>query len=134
MIRRLNHVAIAVGDLASAMARYQDFLGAEISKPEILSQHGVRIAFVRLENCVIELMEPWGSQSPIRGFLDKYPHGGLHHLCYEVDDIARICHDLSRRHVRILGTGAPATGAHGKPVLFLHPKDFGGTLIELEQK
>ena len=133
MIGRLNHVAIVVPDLAAAAARYQGALGAEVSAPLALPAHGVTVVFVALPNTKIELLEPLGADSPVRGFLDKNPSGGMHHLCYEVDDIIAARDRLREAGAHVLGDGEPKTGAHGKPVLFLHPKDFCGTLIELEQ-
>ena len=134
MIGRLNHVAIAVPDLAAAAARYRDALGARVSPPQALPEHGVTVAFVELSNTKIELLEPLGEGSPIAKFLERNPDGGMHHVCYEVDDI-RAAHDtLKAAGARVLGDGEPKTGAHGKPVLFLHPKDFSGTLVELEQR
>lgn len=133
MIGRLNHVAIAVRDLAAASASYRDGLGANVSAPVDLPDHGVRIAFVELANTKIELLQPLGDQSPIAKFLARNPDGAIHHLCYEVDDILAARDRLIQNGARILGDGAPRTGAHGKPVLFLDPKSFAGTLIELEQ-
>jgi methylmalonyl-CoA/ethylmalonyl-CoA epimerase len=133
MIGRLNHVAIAVKDLAAASARYRRELGAQVSMPSSLPEHGVTVAFVELPNTKIELLEPLGGNSPITRFLEKNPDGGMHHLCYEVDDIVSARDRLIATGARILGDGQPRTGAHGKPVLFLHPKDFNGTLVELEQ-
>ncbi|WP_158817622.1 methylmalonyl-CoA epimerase [Methylocapsa sp. S129] len=133
MIGRLNHVAIAVKDVAAASAHYRDRLGAEVSSPSSLPEHGVTVAFVELPNTKIELLEPLGADSPIARFLEKNPDGGMHHLCYEVDDILSARDRLIAAGARILGDGAPKIGAHGKPVLFLHPKDFSGTLVELEQ-
>jgi methylmalonyl-CoA/ethylmalonyl-CoA epimerase len=133
MIGRLNHVAIVVPDLGAAAARYQGALGAEVSAPLALPAHGVTVVFVELPNSKIELLEPLGAGSPVRGFLDKNPSGGMHHLCYEVDDIIAARDRLREAGARVLGDGEPKIGAHGKPVLFLHPKDFCGTLIELEQ-
>jgi methylmalonyl-CoA/ethylmalonyl-CoA epimerase len=133
MIQRLNHVAIAVKDLAAACARYHDQLGADVSPPSSLPEHGVTVAFVELPNTKIELLEPLGENSPIAAFLKKNPDGGIHHLCYEVDDILTARDRLITSGARILGDGEPKIGAHGKPVLFLHPKDFNGTLLELEQ-
>ena len=133
MIGRLNHVAIVVPDLAAAAARYRDALGAKVSPPLALPAHGVTIVFVELLNSKIELLEPLGADSPVRGFLDKNPSGGMHHLCYEVDDIIAARDRLRAAGVRVLGDGEPKLGAHDKPVLFLHPKDFCGTLIELEE-
>ena len=133
MIGRLNHVAIAVPDLAEASALYRNALGAQVSEPKALPDHGVRVVFITLPNTKIELLEPLGEASPIARFLDKNPDGGMHHLCYEVDDILAARDRLTAGGARILGDGEPKIGAHGKPVLFLHPKDFSGTLVELEQ-
>lgn len=133
MLGRLNHVAIAVPDLASAIALYRDTLGAKVSQPRLLPEHGVTVVFINVGNTRIELLEPLGENSPIEAFLRKNPDGGMHHLCYEVDDILAARDRLQADGARILGNGEPKTGAHGKPVLFLHPKDFAGTLIELEQ-
>jgi methylmalonyl-CoA/ethylmalonyl-CoA epimerase len=133
MIGRLNHVAIAVPDLAAAAALYRDTLGAEISAPVDEPRHGVTVVFVTLPNTKIELLHPLGENSPIAAFLGRNPSGGIHHVCYEVDDILAARDRLRAAGARVLGTGEPAIGAHGKPVLFLHPKDFCGTLIELEQ-
>jgi methylmalonyl-CoA/ethylmalonyl-CoA epimerase len=133
MIGRLNHVAIAVLDLKAARASYQGILGAEVSEPEDLPEHGVTVAFVTLPNTRIELLHPLGDASPLAGFLERSPGGGLHHVCYEVTDIMAARDRLLAEGARILGDGRPRTGAHGKPVLFLHPKDFDGTLIELEE-
>ncbi|MET0744078.1 MAG: methylmalonyl-CoA epimerase [Microvirga sp.] len=133
MIGRLNHVAIAVPDLAAASRLYRDTLGADVTAPEALAEHGVTVVFVNLPNTKIELLEPLGEGSPIARFLEKAPDGGIHHICYEVDDIASARDALVRTGARILGSGEPRIGAHGKPVLFLHPKDFCGTLLELEQ-
>ncbi|MCH7550943.1 MAG: methylmalonyl-CoA epimerase [Proteobacteria bacterium] len=133
MIGKLNHVAIAVPDLGAAAAVYRDTLGARVSEAEALPEHGVTVVFVDLGNTRIELMEPLGEDSPIAGFLEKNPTGGMHHVCYEVDDILAARDKLKDQGVRVLGDGEPKTGAHGKPVLFLHPKDFAGTLIELQQ-
>ncbi len=133
MIGKLNHVAIAVPDLGAAAAVYRDTLGARVSEAEALPEHGVTVVFVDLGNTRIELMEPLGEDSPIAGFLERNPTGGMHHVCYEVDDILKARDKLKDQGVRVLGDGEPKTGAHGKPVLFLHPKDFAGTLIELEQ-
>ncbi|MDD9993467.1 MAG: methylmalonyl-CoA epimerase [Rhodospirillales bacterium] len=133
MIGRLNHVAIAVPDLAAASALYRGTLGAEVSEPLDLPEHGVTTVFVALPNTKLELLHPLGEGSPIAGFLAKNPAGGIHHLCYEVDDIAAARDRLVAEGARVLGDGEPRTGAHGKPVIFLHPKDFCGTLIELEQ-
>jgi methylmalonyl-CoA/ethylmalonyl-CoA epimerase len=133
MIGRLNHVAIVVPDLAAASALYRDALGARVSSPHPLPAHGVTVVFVELPNSKIELLEPLGANSPVRGFLEKNPAGGMHHLCYEVDDILAARDRLVAAGARVLGDGEPQTGAHDKPVLFLHPKDFCGTLIELEE-
>ncbi len=133
MIGKLNHVAIAVPDLGAAAAVYRDKLGAQVSEAEALPEHGVTVVFVDLGNTRVELMAPLGKDSPIAGFLEKNPTGGMHHVCYEVDDIIAARDKLKDQGVRVLGDGEPKTGAHGKPVLFLHPKDFAGTLIELEQ-
>lgn len=133
MIGRLNHVAIAVPDLAAASAMYRDTLGARVSAPIDQPAHGVRVAFIELPNTKIELLEALGADSPIAGFLAKNPAGGIHHLCYEVDDILAARDRLRDAGARVLGDGSPRIGAHGKPVLFLHPKDFNGALVELEQ-
>ena len=133
MIGRINHVAMVVPDLVAAVAQWRDLLGADISVPTILEDHGVRIAFVRSVNCQVELMEPHGEKSPIAGFLQRNPEGGMHHICYEVDDISLARQSLEAKGARVLGDGLVQTGAHGSPVLFLHPKDFNGILIELEQ-
>ncbi len=133
MIGRLNHVAIAVSDLAAASALYRDTLGAHVTAPVALPEHGVSVVFIALPNSKIELMEPLGANSPIAAFLAKNPDGGMHHICYEVSDILDASARLKAGGARVLGDGTPKIGAHGKPVLFLHPKDFNGTLIELEQ-
>ncbi len=133
MIGRLNHVAIAVPDLAQASATYRDVLGANVSAPLALPEHGVTTVFVTLPNTKIELLEPLGATSPIAKFLERNADGGIHHLCYEVDDIRGARDRLVKRGARVLGDGEPKLGAHGKPVLFLHPKDFNGSLLELEQ-
>ena len=133
MIGRLNHVAIAVRDLAKATAVYRDSLGAEVSDPLPQPEHGVTVVFITLPNTKIELLEPLGAESPIARFLEKNPDGGMHHICYEVDDINAAREQLVNSGARVLGSGEPKIGAHGKPVLFLHPKDFNGTLVELEQ-
>jgi methylmalonyl-CoA/ethylmalonyl-CoA epimerase len=133
MLGRLNHVAIAVPDLAEATRIYRDILGAKVSLPQAEPPHGVTVVFVELPNTKIELLEPLGSASPIKGFLDKNPSGGIHHICYEVSEIIAVRDRLKAEGARILGDGEPRIGAHGKPVLFLHPKDFAGTLVELEQ-
>ncbi|MGN6100784.1 MAG: methylmalonyl-CoA epimerase [Devosia sp.] len=134
MIGRLNHVALAVPDLAAAAARYRDLLGASVSEPMPLPEHGVTLVFVTLENSKVELMAPLGDASPIAGFLEKRPGGGMHHVCFEVNDLASAIETLRAAGARVLGDGAPRTGAHGLPVVFLSPKDFDGTLIELEEK
>jgi methylmalonyl-CoA/ethylmalonyl-CoA epimerase len=133
MIGRLNHIAIAVPDLAAARAVYSDTLGAKVSAPVALPEHGVTVVFVDLPNTKIELLEPLGQASPIGSFLAKNPSGGMHHVCYEVSDIMAAQQYLVARGARVLGDGHPKIGAHGKAVLFLHPKDFNGTLVELEQ-
>jgi methylmalonyl-CoA/ethylmalonyl-CoA epimerase len=131
MIGRLNHVAIATADLAKSAAVYRDILGAKVSEPHALPDHGVTVVFVELPNTKIELLQPLGDKSPIAKFLEKNPAGGMHHVCYEVDDIAAARDKLKAAGATVLGD--IKTGAHGKPVLFLHPKDFVGTLVELEQ-
>jgi methylmalonyl-CoA/ethylmalonyl-CoA epimerase len=133
MIGRLNHVAIVVPELAKASALYRDTLGASVSAPVSLPAHGVTVVFVSLPNTKIELLEPLGTASPIASFLERNPSGGMHHVCYEVDDIIAARDRLKEQGARVLGDGEPKIGAHDKPVLFLHPKDFAGTLIELEQ-
>jgi methylmalonyl-CoA/ethylmalonyl-CoA epimerase len=133
MIGRLNHVAIVVPDLPAAAERYRAILGARVSAPVPLPEHGVTTVFVELPNTKIELLHPLGDGSPIRKFLETHPAGGIHHLCYEVPDIHAARDQLRAAGVRVLGDGEPRIGAHGKPVLFLHPKDFSGTLIEIEQ-
>jgi len=133
MIGRLNHVAIVVPDLAAAAATYRDALGAEVSEPVDLPDHGVTTVFVNLPNTKIELLHPLGEDSPIAKFLANNASGGMHHVCYEVEDIRAARDNLAAQGARVLGDGEPRTGAHGKPVLFLHPKDFCGTLIELEE-
>lgn len=133
MIGRLNHVAIAVPDLDAAVAKYRDGLGAEVSTPQDLPEHGVTVVFVNLSNTKVELLHPLGENSPIDGFLKKNPSGGIHHMCFEVSDIAEAAAKLIQTGARVLGDGKPRLGAHGLPVLFLHPKDFDGTLIELEE-
>ncbi|OYW68911.1 MAG: methylmalonyl-CoA epimerase [Bosea sp. 12-68-7] len=133
MIGRLNHVAIAVKDLAVATALYRDTLGARVSQPLPQPEHGVTVVFVELPNTKVELLEPLGADSPITKFLERNADGGIHHICYEVDDILAARDRLRATGARVLGTGEPRIGAHGKPVLFLHPKDFTGTLVELEQ-
>lgn len=133
MLGRLNHVALAVPDLAAATATYRDRLDARLSAPQALPEHGVTVVFVDVGNTKIELLEPLGESSPIAAFLEKNPSGGMHHVCYEVDDILAARDRLKASGARVLGDGSPKIGAHGKPVLFLHPKDFFGTLVELEQ-
>lgn len=133
MLKRLNHVAIAVPDLEAAAAIYRDTLGAKVSQPQALPEHGVTVVFIELENTKIELLHPLGDGSTIATFLEKNPSGGMHHVCYEVEDILAARDQLKAGGARILGDGEPKNGAHGKPVLFLHPKDFSGTLVELEQ-
>ena len=133
MIGRLNHVAIVVPDLEEAAALYRETLGATVSDPQPLPEHGVTTVFVELENARIELLHPLGEASPVENFLARNPSGGVHHVCYEVQDIIAARDQLERRGARVLGNGEPKKGAHGKPVLFLHPKDFCGTLIELEE-
>jgi methylmalonyl-CoA/ethylmalonyl-CoA epimerase len=133
MLGRLNHVAIAVKDLVSATKLYEKTLGAKVSTPQSLPEHGVKVVFVELPNTKIELLEPLSPESPIAKFLEKNADGGIHHICYEVADIIAARDHLMREGARVLGSGEPRIGAHGKPVLFLHPKDFCGTLVELEQ-
>lgn len=133
MIGRLNHVAIAVPDLEAAAAQYRNTLGADVGPAQDESDHGVTVVFITLPNTKIELLYPLGENSPINGFLEKNPSGGIHHICYEVDDILAARDHLLSEGARVLGTGEPKIGAHGKPVLFLHPKDFNGCLVELEQ-
>ena len=133
MIGRLNHVAIAVPDLVAAARQYRETFGAVVSAPADLPEHGVTVVFVDLGNAKLELLQPLGDNSPIAAFLERAPAGGIHHVCYEVDDILAARDKLNAAGVRVLGDGEPSIGAHGKPVLFLHPRDFSGTLIELEQ-
>jgi methylmalonyl-CoA/ethylmalonyl-CoA epimerase len=133
MIGRLNHVAIAVPDLEAAAAQYRSALGANVGAPQDEPDHGVTVVFIELPNTKIELLYPLGDDSPIAGFLEKNPSGGIHHVCYEVDDIFAARDHLKETGARVLGDGTPKIGAHGKPVLFLHPKDFNGCLVELEQ-
>lgn len=133
MIGKLNHVAIVVPDLSAATALYRDTLGAAVSAPVDLAAHGVTVVFVTLPNTKIELLHPFGEKSPIAPFLEKNASGGIHHICYEVDDILAARDQLKAQGARVLGDGEPKIGAHNKPVLFLHPKDFCGTLVELEQ-
>ena len=133
VIGRLNHVAVAVPNLEAATAQYRDLLGAKVSAPVALPEHGVTTVFVELPNTKVELLHPLGEDSPIAGFLARNAAGGIHHLCYEVEDIGAARDRLLAEGARVLGSGEPKIGAHGKPVLFLHPKDFCGTLVELEQ-
>ncbi len=133
MIGRLNHVAIAVPDIVAGSALYRDMLGAQVSEPVAQPEHGVTTVFIELPNTKVELITPLGDASPIRGFLERNPFGGIHHICYEVSDVRAAARDLAARGARILGDAEPKIGAHGKPVIFVHPKDFLGTLIELEQ-
>ena len=133
MIGKLNHVAIAVPDLEAGTAVYRDTLGAKVSAPQEEPDHGVVVVFVELPNTKIELLHPLGEKSPIAGFLAKNPGGGIHHVCYEVEDIMEAAEKMKDEGARVLGDGNPKIGAHGNPVLFLHPKDFCGTLVELEQ-
>jgi len=133
MIGRLNHVAIAVPDLAAAAEQYRGTLGAQVGPPQDEPAHGVTVVFIELPNTKIELLHPLGENSPIAGFLEKNPSGGIHHLCYEVEDIIAARDTLRASGARVLGDGEPKIGAHGKRVLFLHPKDFAGTLVELEE-
>ena len=133
MIGRLNHVAIVVPDLGAASELYRQVLGARVSEPQALPEHGVTVIFVELPNTRIELLQPLGDASPVSGFLERNPAGGVHHICYEVDDIIAARDRLTSEGARVLGDGEPRLGAHDKPVLFLHPKDFCGTLIELEE-
>ena len=133
MIGKLNHIAIAVPDLAKASALYRDTLGAKVSAPVAMPEHGVTTVFVELPNTKIELLHPLGENSPIAKFLERNPDGGMHHVCYEVADILAARDRLKEKGARVLGSGEPRIGAHGKPVLFLHPKDFAGTLVEIEQ-
>ncbi len=133
MIGRLNHVAIAVSNIEAATAVYRDTLGAKVTNPQKLPEHGVTVVFIELPNTKIELLEPLGEGSPIAKFLEKNPDGGIHHICYEVDDIIAARDKMVKAGARVLGNGEPRIGAHGKQVIFLHPKDFCGTLTELEQ-
>jgi len=133
VIGRLNHVAIAVKDLEAATAIYRDTLGAKVTTPKDLPEHGVTTVFIELPNTKIELLKPLGENSPIAKFLSNQPHEGIHHVCYEVEDMDTAVKQLQQQGARILGDGNPKIGAHGKPVIFLHPKDFCGTLVELEQ-
>ncbi|MBU0723565.1 MAG: methylmalonyl-CoA epimerase [Alphaproteobacteria bacterium] len=133
MIGRLNHVAIVVPDIAAASALYRTALGADVSDAVDMPDHGVTTVFITLPNTKIELLQPLGATSPVQGFLDRNPSGGMHHVCYEVEDILAARDHLKAEGARVLGDGEPKIGAHGKPVLFLHPKDFCGTLVEIEQ-
>ena len=133
MLGRVNHIAIAVPDLTQATATYRDVLGARVALAQALPEHGVSVVFVDVGNTKVELLEPLGDDSPIAAFLKTNPAGGMHHICYEVDDIFAARDRLKASGLRILGDGNPKTGAHGKPVLFLHPKDLNGTLVEIEQ-
>ena len=133
MLGRLNHVALAVPDIAAASAHYREALGARVTEPMALPEHGVTVVFIDTGNTKVELLEPLGDASPVAAFLDKNPTGGMHHICFEVPDILAAADALKSGGARVLGDGTPRTGAHGKPVLFLHPKDFDGTLIELEE-
>ena len=133
MIGKLNHVAIAVPDLDKAAKTYREILGARVSAPSAQPDHGVTVVFVELPNAKVELLHPLGDKSPIAKFLERNPDGGMHHICYEVDDILAARDRLKAQGARVLGDGEPRIGAHGKPVLFLHPKDFVGTLVEIEQ-
>jgi methylmalonyl-CoA/ethylmalonyl-CoA epimerase len=133
MLGKVNHIALAVPDIQAAVNSYLNILGAEVGPQKALPDHGVTVVFVSLPNTMVELLEPLGEQSPIQVFLDKYPNGGMHHICYEVEDILDARDQLLKSGARVLGTGEPKTGAHERPVLFLHPKDFHGCLIELEE-
>ena len=133
MIGRLNHIAIAVPNLAAASAKYRDLLGAHVGQPQALPEHGVTVVFIDTGNTKVELLEPLGDASPIAAFLARNPDGGMHHICFEVSDISVAAVTLTAGGARVVGDGRPRIGAHGKPVLFLHPKDFNGTLIELEE-
>jgi|TARA_B100001939_G_scaffold328530_1_gene323941 methylmalonyl-CoA/ethylmalonyl-CoA epimerase len=134
MLTRFNHVAIVVPDLEEAKNKYKDVLNANVSEINNYEEHGVSVVFVNVGNTKIELMYPYGEKSPIKNFLDKNMNGAIHHICLEVKDIYKTAEELKRKNIRILGDGSPKNGAHNKPVLFLHPKDFFGTLIELEQE
>ncbi len=133
MIGRLNHVAIVSPDLAASARQYKEVFGAKVSEPKAMPEHGVTVVFVELPNTKVELMEPLGAESTVAGFLAKNPAGGMHHVCYEVEDILAARDELKAKGARVLGDGEPKIGAHGNPVLFLHPKDFNGVLVELEQ-
>ena len=134
MITKFNHVAIVVPNLDEAAQKYKNILGAKVSKSFDYLEHGVSVVFVELDNTKIELMHPYGDKSPIKSFLEKNKSGAMHHICIEVKDIYKACEDMRKNGVRVLGDGTPKNGAHNKPVIFLHPKDFFGTLIELEQE
>jgi methylmalonyl-CoA/ethylmalonyl-CoA epimerase len=134
MITKFNHVAIVVPNLDEAAQKYKNILGAKISKSFDYLEHGVSVVFVELDNTKIELMHPYGDKSPIKSFLEKNKSGAMHHICIEVKDIFKACEEMKKNDVRVLGDGTPKNGAHNKPVIFLHPKDFFGTLIELEQE
>ncbi len=134
MLTKFNHVAIVVSDLKEASNKYKNVLGANVSKPFDYPEHGVSVVFVELSNTKIELMYPFGKESPIKKFLENNPNGAIHHICLEVKDLISTCKKLKKKNIRIIGDGEPKIGAHNKPVIFLHPKDFFGTLIELEQE
>ena len=134
MLKRLNHIAIVVQDIKEASDIYRQKFSAVVSKPKSYPEHGVTVVFVELENTKIELMEPYGDNSPIKRFLDKNPYGGMHHICVEVSDIDKSLEELNKKKVTILGTGKPVKGSHNKKIIFLHPKEFCGTLIELEEE
>tara|TARA_Y100000590_G_C15732125_1_gene1017399 strand:- start:1559 stop:1963 length:405 start_codon:yes stop_codon:yes gene_type:complete len=134
MLKKLNHIAIVVPNINDAKKIYEEKFNAEVSEPKSYSEHGVTVVFVKLENTKIELMEPYGENSPISKFLEKNPNGGMHHICLEVEDIDKSLKDLNNKKVTILGKGKPVNGSHNKPILFLHPKEFCGTLIELEEE
>ncbi len=134
MLKRFNHVAIVVPDLDDASRKYKDVLNASVSDVYDYAEHGVSVVFIDLGNTKIELMQPYGENSPIENFLKKHTGGAIHHICIEVGDINQACENLKSKNIRILGDGVPRIGAHNKPVVFLHPKDFYGTLIELEQE
>lgn len=133
MIGRFNHVAIVVPDLAAGTALYRDALGAKVSEPMDVTEHGVTVVFVELPNTKVELLHPLGEKSPIASFLEKNPKGGIHHICFETASLAKAAEKLKAAGKRVLGDGNPKIGAHGNPVLFLHPSDFNGTLVELEE-
>tara|TARA_B100000029_G_scaffold516802_1_gene634604 strand:- start:5839 stop:6243 length:405 start_codon:yes stop_codon:yes gene_type:complete len=134
MLKKLNHIAIVVPDVKKAKEIYENNFNANVSEPKSFKEHGVTVVFVELENTKIELMEPYGDNSPIQKFLDKNPDGGMHHICLEVSDINKSQELLNKKKVKILGAGKPVIGSHNKPILFLHPKEFCGTLIELEEE